>query len=118
MEQKEIPLPAGSEDTPEYAAWAEMALTSDEAAGHREVYAGGLDFPRNPIVSIDDVNERVICRMAAFCEMCDGHFVPGHGHVTWFESKTPAERGACFSACHACLATMDPAQVPSISYTD
>ena len=99
----------GEEDSPEWDAWREEALKSEEAAGHREVYRPCFE---------DDEYEldcRVIDRMAAFCQCCSGRYVPHERHVKWFRERVRITGGHTgSSACAKCEAKLD--YVPEVAW--
>jgi hypothetical protein len=88
------PAHPGIEGTAEWNTWAAEARQTEDFKMFNEIlqYDGALH------------------RMAAFCEVCDGHFVPGQGTVSWFRPAVNIRGRKVYSACNLCMDKLDGTQ--------
>ena len=92
----------------EWDTWADEALASEDGAFFRSAYAES--FHDDP----EGLDERVLDRMAAFCETCMQSHVPSRGYVAWFKGNYRGNSSACLE----CLHKIPPAERPDVAYTD
>jgi hypothetical protein len=90
-----------------YHAWAVEALKTEEAASIRANFAD--------ILTGDSLANTVLARMSAFCEVCDGHFIPYQGTVSWFKEPVLVKGRRLYSACTTCMQRLDT--IPEVLYT-
>ena len=92
----------------EWDTWAAEALASEDGAFWRPYWAE--DYSDDP----EGLDERVLDRMAAFCQTCMQSHVPSRGYVAWFPSSDRDNSSACLE----CMHEIPPAERPDVDYTD
>ena len=92
----------------EWDTWAAEALASEDGTFWRPYWAE--DYSDDP----EGLDERVLDRMAAFCQTCMQSHVPSRGYVAWFPSSDRDNSSACLE----CMHEIPPAERPDVDYTD
>ena len=92
-----VDLSAARRGGVDWEAWAPVALASEDGVFFR----GGYEEPG---VTDEYLDDRVIDRMAAFCQTCMMPHVPGRGIVAWWFSGRP-------SACLECVPLSERGEV-------
>ena len=95
-------------DTDELKASAMVAFATNSTDAEREDFFDQTAEEAAAEVDEDDIDDDMdaddnIPARVAYCEACDGSYVPGHGHVFWFNEPITRDGRSFNSACQACM---------------
>ena len=96
-------------DTDELKASAMVAFATNSTDAEREEFfdqtaeeEAAAEVDEDDIDDDMDADDNIPARVA-YCEACDGSYVPGHGHVFWFNEPITRDGRSFNSACRACM---------------